>query len=557
MAMVDREVSYADLARDVESCAAWMRREGCIPSEIVGITIADEYLHMVACLALLWLGVPQVSLSSHDPAPMRQELVRRLPVGRLFVTDSRFALDGVAISLLTRDALRTLANAPSACIADPDAPAIHFVSSGTTGVAKVYALSQRMLAWRAERMAESEGIAPGYRGLTLTSVEDAPGKSKRLTCACLGVTSVFRTTPPSSSVPAVCAALHVTCLELNVLQAMSIVHDQADASRFPAGTTVYVSGSQVPAQLRKAFSNRFAIPLYVHYGAREFGRISTTFPGGHDEALDSVGTPVPWIDLEIVDTDGNVLTDTEIGELRVRSPHMISGYHRDPVATARHFRDGWFYPGDLASISRDGALRLHGRTDDMMNLNSIKIFPAEIERVLEEHPAVKSAAAFAKSSPVHGDIPVAAVELHESATVAVDELLARAPARRAGTEKDRHRGRAAAQRRRQDPEAAAGRTRRARQVTNPSLARRAVFEALKVAAPTRFDERMQRSYLSEGSNIDLATLEMDSLGEMEFCIAIELSTGITLLPAQLAMLVTTDAIEEFLRARLAAAPGGR
>lgn len=98
-------------------------------------------------------------------------------------------------------------------------------------------------------------------------------------------------------------------------------------------------------------------------------------------------------------------------------------------------------------------------------------------------------------------------------------------------------------------------------MTNPSTeaspARRAVFEALKVAAPTRFDERMQRSYLSEGSNIDLATLEMDSLGDMEFCIAIELSTGITLLPAQLAMLVTTDAIEEFLRAKLAAAPGGR
>ena len=61
-----------------------------------------------------------------------------------------------------------------------------------------------------------------------------------------------------------------------------------------------------------------------------------------------------------------------------------------------------------------------------MNLNSIKIFPAEIERVLEEHPAVRAAAAFAKSSAAHGDIPVAAVELHDSASVSVDELMARA-----------------------------------------------------------------------------------------------------------------------------------
>jgi acyl-CoA synthetase (AMP-forming)/AMP-acid ligase II len=62
----------------------------------------------------------------------------------------------------------------------------------------------------------------------------------------------------------------------------------------------------------------------------------------------------------------------------------------------------------------------------MMNLNSIKIFPAEIERVLEEHPAVRAAAAFAKSSAAYGDIPVAAVELHHSAKVGVEELMARA-----------------------------------------------------------------------------------------------------------------------------------
>jgi long-chain acyl-CoA synthetase len=131
------------------------------------------------------------------------------------------------------------------------------------------------------------------------------------------------------------------------------------------------------------------------------------------------------VELEVVDGNGKQLPAGEIGELRVRSENMVGGYHGNPVATARHFRDGWFYPGDLASLGPDGVLCLQGRTDDMMNLNSVKIFPREIERVLEEHPAVKSAAAFAKSSPVHGSIPVAAVELHEAATVAVDELMAR------------------------------------------------------------------------------------------------------------------------------------
>ncbi len=184
--------------------------------------------------------------------------------------------------------------------------------------------------------------------------------------------------------------------------------------------------AQAPAALRRAFRARFAMPLFVHYGTREFGRISRTYPDRHDDAQESVGIVAPWVDLEIVDGDGNAVPAGVVGEVRVRTEHMIHRYHDDPVATARHFRDGWFYTGDAGSLTADGALCLQGRTDDMMNLNSIKIFPAEIERMLEEHPAVKGAAAFAKGSAVHGDIPVAAVELHQGAAVGVDALMARA-----------------------------------------------------------------------------------------------------------------------------------
>jgi acyl carrier protein len=85
--------------------------------------------------------------------------------------------------------------------------------------------------------------------------------------------------------------------------------------------------------------------------------------------------------------------------------------------------------------------------------------------------------------------------------------------------------------------------------------RRAVFEALKIAAPLAFDEDRRRSFLVEGANFELAELEMDSLATMEFCIAIELSTGITLLPPQLAELASTDAIERCVREKLGQAPG--
>lgn len=80
--------------------------------------------------------------------------------------------------------------------------------------------------------------------------------------------------------------------------------------------------------------------------------------------------------------------------------------------------------------------------------------------------------------------------------------------------------------------------------------RQAVFDALKAAVPHTFDGEMRRSFLAEGLNLSLADLDMDSLAQMEFCIEIELSTGITLLPSELAELASTDAIERRIREAL-------
>ena len=84
-----------------------------------------------------------------------------------------------------------------------------------------------------------------------------------------------------------------------------------------------------------------------------------------------------------------------------------------------------------------------------------------------------------------------------------------------------------------------------------SRARRAVFEALKIAAPHTFDDAMRHAFLAERLNLKLTELDMDSLGEMEFCISIELSTGVTVLPSQLAALGSTEAIELHLEQALA------
>ncbi len=83
--------------------------------------------------------------------------------------------------------------------------------------------------------------------------------------------------------------------------------------------------------------------------------------------------------------------------------------------------------------------------------------------------------------------------------------------------------------------------------------RMAVFEALTIASPGVFDDDMRRSFLTGQANIALADLDMDSMAAMEFCIALELSTGTSLLPSQLAELATTDTVERRIREQLAEA----
>jgi long-chain acyl-CoA synthetase len=429
LAMGERDISHAQLATLVHDCAAWLLREGCGPAETIGLSIGDELPHLVVSLALLTLGIPYVCLATREPLATRLALAEALAVRRVVALDEQYALPGCATLLFAADfdAISGESAPPQALSADPDAPAEYAASSGTTGTPKPFALSQRALAYRAEWLSRTEGLGSRSRALSLLPVENFLARNRLLRCVYMGYTAVLHGRAYLTASPQeLCAWLNVTVVEMSVLHVTGLVAGEGNAQPFRPGTAIFTAGSRVPLSLRQKFRNRFAVPLFVHYGAREFGRIATTFPRRDEDDVETVGPPVPGVDLEIVDGDGRPLPRGEIGEVRVRGEGMASEYHRDPAATARHFRDGWFHPGDLGSLAPSGALCLHGRADDMMNLDGIKILPADIERVLEEHPGVRAAVAFAKSSPAHGDIPLAAIELHDSASVAIDELLAQA-----------------------------------------------------------------------------------------------------------------------------------
>ena len=128
------------------------------------------------------------------------------------------------------------------------------------------------------------------------------------------------------------------------------------------------------------------------------------------------GGLVEDIEAQVVDGDDRPLPAGEVGFARFRGPGFATSYLDNPEATARAFRDGWFYPMDLAAINEDGYVFLKGRADDIISCDGIKFYPIEVETVLMSHPAVTAAAVFGWPHSLHGEESVAAVTVTEPAS---------------------------------------------------------------------------------------------------------------------------------------------
>ncbi len=160
------------------------------------------------------------------------------------------------------------------------------------------------------------------------------------------------------------------------------------------------------------------------FGLTECGPNCFTMPT--DEAPrrpGSVGWPVPFLEMRLVDGDGCDVAADETGELLLRGPQLFSGYFDDPARTAEAVdADGWLHTGDLATRSSDGAYRICGRRKEMFISGGENVYPGEVESVLIEHAAVAQVAVIGVPDPRWGEVGRAFVVARAGASVVGDEL---------------------------------------------------------------------------------------------------------------------------------------
>jgi acyl-CoA synthetase (AMP-forming)/AMP-acid ligase II len=135
-----------------------------------------------------------------------------------------------------------------------------------------------------------------------------------------------------------------------------------------------------------------------------------------------VGTALPGVDIRVVDARDRDVPDGDPGELWVRGPNVMRGYYRNAELTARTIdADGWLKTGDLAHIEGDGAVFIVGRIKELIIRSGFNVYPAEVEAVLNAHPAVTQSAVVGRAVADNEEV-VAFVELAPGRTVTVEEL---------------------------------------------------------------------------------------------------------------------------------------
>jgi len=152
-----------------------------------------------------------------------------------------------------------------------------------------------------------------------------------------------------------------------------------------------------------------------------------------------LGVPLEDWEVRIVDPEtGQDCALGERGEIVARSPNMLAGYYNAPEKTADAIRDGWLFTGDIGSFDASGHIMFHGRTKDMLKVGGENVAAAEIEALLQTHPAVKLAQVVGIPDPRYVEVPAAFIELAENATATEAELIAHCRGRIANFKLPRH-----------------------------------------------------------------------------------------------------------------------
>lgn len=449
----ERAYSFSEMNERIDRIAAALAERGVRPGDRVALMLKNRPEFVLLQIAAGKLGCGAVSCSFRSTPSELEYVVAHSGARALFFdvdvvetvrgaepllaqigADRCFSVGGVAAPFPTLEALVASAKGPPP--ATGDEPAVVMYTSGTTGKPKG---AVRQFA----RGATSAALA--FIGETPMQV----GEVHLAVCPLYHATAfgfitmsylvgstviVLREFRPESFLEAIERYRVTTTAVVPTMLHRIVELGEEKIRRYDTSSlkAIFTGGAAISIPLANEVLRIFGDKLFNFYGATETGVVTLAKPADLRAAPGTIGRAIPGAEVRLYDESGRISGPGEVGELYARSGQLFSGYHADDAGTRDAMRDGFFSVGDLARKDERGYFFLEGRKRDMVISGGVNVYPAEVEGVLHDHPAVAEVAIVGVPDEAWGERVRAFVVLKPGARAEAKELEAFARARLSG-----------------------------------------------------------------------------------------------------------------------------
>ncbi|WP_207540977.1 class I adenylate-forming enzyme family protein [Sabulicella rubraurantiaca] len=430
-----RKVTWADLTSRSANLAGHLVARGITAGERVALLLPNGVAWVEAACAVLRAGGVLVPISHDSTRPEILYRIQDAGCRGVIVSDARAseveAMRGECATLeFVLDEASFVRLAGQASVS-PDVARLSEVAfivytSGTTGRAKGVVLTLRSMLWIvASCWAPILGLSQEDRFLSPLPLFHSYG----LNLTFLGTLATGAETRLMEryGTREACALLEEwePTLFAGVPTMFHYLLQGEIAPRAPKLRRSVSAGAILPAALCRAWEEQVGSKLLDGYGITETSTMVTmNWPDGGRPA-GSCGLPVPGLSVRLLDpATGEDAAPGAEGELVVRGPNLMLGYHNKPAETEQALRRGWYHTGDLARMDADGFLTITGRLKELIIRGGQNIAPAEIEEVAALFPGVRDCAVIGVPHALLGEVPVLFIAEKPGETVEADALLA-------------------------------------------------------------------------------------------------------------------------------------
>ena len=422
------ELSYRDLDRLSDEAAVGLGGLGLGTGDVMALVLPPCPEHVVLYSAAAKLGAVTAGVNHRLTGGERDAVLSsarpRLVVGTDELVPAGGAVDAETVTITpdgttgAADALRGLRvadAAPPPLPDDPDRPIAIVFTSGTTGLPKGAVFCGRQIdficgvdtghVW-------ADADAPPAHSLAGTSLSHLGPTTKLAGNLHRGGTTHLVHRWQAADALRLTERLRMPAVAgIPTQLALMLQRPELDELDLTCVRAIVVGGGPATPSLVQEARERFGAPLAVRYACTEAGiGVGTAFDDPTADAEESVGRAHGGVELSVRDGDGRPLSAGHVGEVSLRSPAVMSGYHHDPDATAAAFwTDGAVRTGDLGFLDDTSRLHLVGRAKEMFVRGGYNVYPMEVEAVLADHPGVTDVAVVPRPDAVMGEIGTAVV----------------------------------------------------------------------------------------------------------------------------------------------------